>query len=175
MRLRPRRALDEPPRELAQEVDGERGLGLDEREEVVARDRDAADGARRPDARDARAVLDEQRELAEEVPGAQLDRPASELDRHGALADHVHPLPGIVREGEHLARLTGHLGRARRDPLEAGLADPLEGREAADLLDVHARFISASPAAIGTVAHMDAPDLLLPLYGEDVERGDLRD
>jgi len=37
------------------------------------------------------------------------------------------------------------------------------------------RFISARSGATGTVAHVDAPDLLLPLYGEDVERGDLRD
>jgi len=37
------------------------------------------------------------------------------------------------------------------------------------------RFISARSGAIGTVAHMDARDLLFPLYGEDVERGDLRD
>jgi hypothetical protein len=37
------------------------------------------------------------------------------------------------------------------------------------------RFISARSGAIGTVAHMDALDLVLPLYGEDLERGDLRD
>jgi len=43
------------------------------------------------------------------------------------------------------------------------------------VLDVHGRSISASFEGAGTVARMRAPDVLLPLYGEDRERGDLRD
>jgi hypothetical protein len=44
-----------------------------------------------------------------------------------------------------------------------------------ELLDVHGRSISACLGGPGTVARMRATDAPLPLYGEDLERGDLRD
>jgi hypothetical protein len=150
-------------------------LGLDELEEVVSRDRDAVHFARRTDARDARPVLDEERELAEEVARAELERPRAELDGDGALPDHVHAGTRVVRQREDLPRRAGDLGRAGGDAREPLLADPVEGREPAKVLDVHGRSISASFEGAGTVARMRAPDVLLPLYGEDRERGDLRD
>src|SRR5512138_573312 len=65
--------LREAPRELAQEMEREGRLRLHEREEVLARDRDATDGRRRADAGDAGPLVDQERELAEEVAGPELD------------------------------------------------------------------------------------------------------
>ena len=68
-RLRARARLGEAPGELPQQVKRERRLRLHQREEVLAGDRQAAHRRGRAHPRDPGSVLDEERELAEEVPG----------------------------------------------------------------------------------------------------------
>jgi len=81
----------------------------------------------------------------------------------------------LESQRENLTRLASDLGRTRGDACEPLLADPREGTEPMELLDVHGRSISACLGGPGTVARMRATDAPLPLYGEDLERGDLRD
>ena len=68
------------------------------------------------------------------------------------------------------------------DTRETGGAHAGEERKRAEIVGVHARAISARAASrLGRAAllvypaAMRAIDVRLPLYGEDLERGDLRD
>ena len=161
--------LGEPAGELAQHVQREAGLRLDEREEVVPGNRDAAHRRRRPHTRDTRAVVDEKGELAEEVARPELELAHAKLDLDVAVAEHEHACARVALEGKHLTAGGLQLGRAHSEPLKPDVRQARERRKAAQLLDIHVTCLYQYACLVR------AFDTRLPLYGEDRERGDLRD
>src|SRR6185503_7529115 len=75
----------------------------DERAEAGAIECEAAQLGLRLDAGSARGVLADQRELAEELAGAELDLVTLRLDDRGALGNEEHPAPRGARLDEQLA------------------------------------------------------------------------
>ena len=93
---------------------------------------------------------------------------------------HVHPRAGVVLEREHLALVRLELRRAAGDAREPVGRHAGEQRKRAKALDIHDGFsIRTRPRAASEpdryAPNVHALDLRRPLYGEDRERGDLRD
>src|SRR6188472_3702204 len=157
--------LGEPAGELAQHVQREAWLGLDEREEVVPGNRDAADRRRRAHTCDTRAVVDEQGELAEEVARPELELAHAKLHLDVAFTENEHAGARIALERENLTAGRLQLGRAHGQPLKPDVRQARERREAAQLVDIHGTCLYQYACLVR------AFDTRLPLYGEDRERG----
>ena len=93
--------------------------------------RDAADRRRRAHAGDAGAVVDEQRELAEEVSRAELELPGAQLDLDAAVAEDEHPRArGRPRAPARCPAGALERTRAEREAFEADRRSPPRAGEA---------------------------------------------
>src|SRR5262245_15914550 len=124
------------PRNHGEHGPREGRLLVEEPLERAAVDREAAHRRRGADARSASRIRDEQTELAEDLSGAQLDRPSRRLDEDGALVDDEHPGAGVVGAGEHLACGPGDLGGGADDALERPVVETGERGNAAETVDL---------------------------------------
>ena len=106
---------------------------------------------------------------AEEVARPELEPARAKLHLDVAVADHEHAGTRVALEGEHLTAGGPQLGRTHREPLQPDVRQAGERRQAAQLVDIHGTCLYQYPCLVR------AFDTRLPLYGEDRERGDLRD
>src|SRR6478672_9847363 len=153
--------LGEAAGELAQHVERKARLGLDERDEVVPGNRDAAHRSRSAHACHTRAVVDEQGELAEEVARPELEPARAKLHLDVAVADHEQAGTRVALEGEHLTAGGPQLGRTHRESLQADVRQAGERRQAAQLVHIHGTCLYQYACLVR------AFDTRLPLYGED--------
>src|SRR4029078_4788015 len=124
-------------------------------------------GGARP--RHARAVVAEQGELAEEIARPELEPPCAKLHLDVAVAEHEHAGARITFERENLTVAGPRRGGAHRESLEADVRQARERRQAAQLVDIHGTCLYQYACLVRA---FDTP---LPLYGEERERGALRD
>src|SRR3954470_9404532 len=114
---------------------GDLGVLGDELAEAGPVEREEAEVGLRLDARRSGRVLAHQRELAEELPGAELDLVALGLDERGAFGDEEHPAARGARLDEQLAGRHFDLVDGRRDDAQLVIAELGKERHPAQRLD----------------------------------------
>src|SRR5262245_7777179 len=134
-------ARAEVPREAKEDLVGELGLGLQQREEVAAEENRELAGVERARLRRARRAVEE-RELAEEPPRAEFRdrtlRAALAADQHAAGAHDVQGIALLALVEDHLAGEVFALVQHALHDLELAQREVREERQRPQVLELAA-------------------------------------